>query len=69
MKDNERLMITQQNEDGALYSTDIINVFHKIIDGYIQDIETGAIVKELTTNEVIDMFNNSYIPCYSWDED
>jgi hypothetical protein len=23
----------------------------------------------LTANEVIDMFNNSYIPCYSWDED
>ena len=57
IKDNERLMVTQRNEDGALYSTGSINVFHKIIDGYIQDIETGAIVKELTANEVIDIFN------------
>ena len=57
MKDNQRLMITQRNGDGALYSTGSVNMFHEVIDGYIQDIDTGAIIKELTAKEVIDIIN------------
>lgn len=57
LKDDEILMVTQKNGDGALYSTGSINIFHEIIDGYIQNKETGVIVKNLTANEVIDIFN------------
>lgn len=57
LNDDEFLMITQRDGDGALYSTRSINIFHEIVDGYIQNFKTGAIVKELTNNEIIDIFN------------
>ena len=56
VKENERLVVIQKNTDGALYTTGSINVFHQVIAGFIQNIETHDIIKELTASEIIDIF-------------
>jgi hypothetical protein len=60
LKDNECLILTQKNLDGALYSTKSMNIFHETVGGYVQNTETAVIVKELTQAEAIELFYNLY---------
>ena len=53
MDDNERLIINQRNNDGVEYSSGSINMEHEITSGYIVNVETGEVIRDLTVEEVL----------------
>ncbi len=57
MKEMEMLFINQKMANGSLICTNSVNLFEEIVGGYIMNIETRVVVKELTANEVIDLIN------------
>ncbi len=61
MKDNEILVITQCNNDGALYTTNSINADHEIISGYIMDFNNHEIIKELSIQEINNIIDNKNV--------
>jgi len=53
MTDKERLIINQRNNDGVEYSSGSINMEHTITGGYIVNVDTGEVIRDLTVDEVL----------------
>jgi hypothetical protein len=51
--DDEVVIATMKNKDGALYSTKSLNMNHELVGGYIQNIITCEVVCDLTPEEVL----------------
>lgn len=61
VNDNQMLYIVQIDENGAKYtSKGSVNKGHKVVGGYIANIETCEVIEELSVEQVLSIVNGTF---------